>query len=83
MFLIGRVWGLIAMPRPPRVRMLEPSVRCQLPKGADIVNQSALEGGEGEGWPSSGAACGDRCAVKYGETEAGGCLIGIKSDTLI
>ena len=28
-------------------------------------------------------SCTVQCAVKYGETEAEGCLVGIESDTLI
>ena len=47
------------------------------------MSRSALEGGEGKGSPSIGAAGGGWCAVKYGETEAEGRLIGIKSDALI
>ena len=77
---------LIARPRPPRGALsarVVSTARRQLPTGADVVNRSALEGGEGKGWPSIGAAGGGWCAVKYGETEAEGCLIGIKSDTLM
>ena len=54
--------------------------------GADVVDQSALEGGEGG---RDGRALGRQvevgvlCAVKHGKIEAEGCLIGIKLDTLI
>ena len=52
--------------------MPESSVWRQLPTGADVVDQSVLEGREGDGvaeqWGSrSRLAC---TAVKYGETEA-------------
>ena len=39
----------------------------------DGVNQSALEGGEGEGMAEHWAAGRGLCAVKYGGTEAEGC----------
>ena len=51
MFLIGRVGGGVSNRyAPPTAWWAElpaPSVRRQIPTDADVVNQSALEGGEG------------------------------------
>ena len=78
--MIGRLSGLIARPRSPRGALSAHVVRTAPASGADVVNQSALEGGEGR--PSIVTGGGGWCAVNYGETEAEGCLIGIKSDVL-
>ena len=85
MFLIGRVSGLIAWCPQPRGA---PSVRVVSTAPASDRRgrrESVCTGmwGLGKGWPSIGAAGGGWCAIKYGETEADGCLIGIKSDTPI
>ena len=72
----------------------EPSERRQLPAGADVVSRSALDDGEGDGrgedgeGPNAldGRALGRQMEVvcsQAEETEAEGCWIGIKSNTLI
>ena len=85
MFLIGRASGLIARPRPPRGVLSVRAVRtAPASGGSGVVNRSALEGGGGgRDGQALGRPGGGWCGVKYGETEAEGCSIGIKSDTQV
>ena len=86
MFLIGPVSGLIARPRPPRgalsARFVSTAPASEGCGRRESVCMESREGG-GEGKSSIRAAGRGWWAVKYGETEAEGWLIGVKSDTLI
>ena len=77
---------LIARPRPPGGALIaRSSVRRQLPTGTDVVNQSALEGGEGEGVAEEvgrQVEAGVQFAVNYLRGDRT-CFIAIKSDTLV
>ena len=76
--------GRGVMAKPPRAEWPRASKVPASSRHA-YVHPSALGGGEGRGGLAVGqqVEVGVQCAVKHGETEAEGCFIGVKSDTLI